>query len=64
MAIQDQAYEGQTNIWTTESIRYFTSMSQLRLPVLTEQIIVDFQLLQEALNKLSNQISEMAKTNY
>ena len=38
MATQDQTYEGQTNIQTTEPIRYPTSMSPVRPPVLTQQL--------------------------
>ena len=63
MATQDQTYKGQTNIQTTEPIRHPTPMFPVRLPVLTQQITVDFQLSQEAWNKLGRQMSEMAKTN-
>ena len=44
-------------------IRYPTPMSPVRPPVLTQQITADFQLLQEALNKLSSQMTEMAEPN-
>ena len=65
MVTQDQMYKGQSNIQTTEPIRYPTLMSPARLPVLTQQITVNFQLSQEAWNKLSSQMSKMAKqTNY
>ena len=38
-------------------------MSPVRLPILTPEITVDLQLLQEVWNKLSNQMSEMSETN-
>ena len=63
MATQDQTYIGQTNIQTPESHRYSASMFPVRPPVLTQQITADFQLLQEAWNKLSSQMSEMTETN-
>ena len=63
MATQDQTYKGQTNIQTLEPIRYPSHMSPARPPVLTQQITADFQLLQEAWNKLSSQMSGMAETN-
>ena len=46
---------------TTETIRYLTPVSPVRLPALTQQIIVDFQLSQEAWNKLNSQMSEMER---
>ena len=48
---------------TTDTIRYSTPISQARPPVLTQQITADFQLSQEAWNKLSSQMTEMAETN-
>ena len=63
MTTQDQTYKGQTSIQMTEPIRYPTLMSPARLAVLTQQITVDFQLSQEAWNKLSSKMTEMAKTN-
>ena len=63
MATQHQTYKGQTNIQTTEPISYPTPMSPARLPGLTQQITVDFQLSQQAWNKLSNQMTKMAETN-
>ena len=46
-----------------EPIKYPTTISPTRLPTLTQQIMVDFQLSQEAWNKLSSQMNEMAETN-
>ena len=63
MANQDQAYKDQTYPQTAEPIRYPTPLSLVRPPVLTEQITTDFQPLQEAWNKLSSQMTEMAETN-
>ena len=63
MAIQDQTYKGQANIPTMEPIMYPIPMSPARLPVLTQQIIVDFQVSQKAWNRLSSQMSEMSQTN-
>ena len=63
MATPDQTHQGQTNIQMTEPIRYPIPMFPVRLPVLTQEIIVNFQLSQEAWNKLSSQMSKMAKTN-
>ena len=60
MATQDQTYKDQTNIQTTEPIRYPPSVSPVRPPVLTQQITAYFQLSQEAWNKHSSQMSEMA----
>ena len=60
MANQGQTYKGQTNIQTTELIRQTTPIYPVRLPVLTQQITVDLQLLQEAWNKPSSQMGEMA----
>ena len=48
---------------TTKPIRYPTSISPAKLPVLTQQITAGFQLSQEAWNKISSQMSEMAETN-
>ena len=62
METQDQTLKGQATVQTTESIRYPTPMSPVRPLVLTQQITVDFQLLQEACNKLSSQMSEMPET--
>ena len=62
MANQDQTYKGQTNIQTPEPIRYLAPMSPVRSPVLTQHITADFQILQEAWNKLSSQMTEMAET--
>ena len=63
MPNQGQAYKGQTYTQTAESIRYPTPITPVGLPVLTQQIPTDFQLLQEAWNKLSSQMTEMAETN-
>ena len=63
MANQDQTYKGPTNIQMVEPISYPTPMSPTRLSVLTQQITADFQLSQEAWNKLHIQMSEMAETN-
>ena len=38
-------------------------MSPVRPPVLTQQITTDFQLSQEAWNKLNSQITDMEETN-
>ena len=64
MATLDQTYKAQTNIQTTEPIRYPTPMSPVRLSVLAQQITADFQLSQKAWNKLRSKMSEMAETNY
>ena len=63
MANQDQIYKGQTHIQTAEPIRYPSSISPVRPPVLTQQITTDFQLSQEVWNKFSSQMTEMAETN-
>ena len=52
-----------SNLQTVEPIRYPTAVSLTRLPVLTQQITEDLQLLQSTLNKLSSQLNEMAKLN-
>ena len=44
-------------------IRYPTTISPTKLLILTQQITADFQLSQEALNHLSNQMNDMVKTN-
>ena len=53
---------GPTNLQTIEPIRYPTTISPARPPILTQQITTDFQLSQEAWNELSSQMDEMAKT--
>ena len=53
MANQNQAYEAQTHIQTAEPIRYPTPISPVK-PVLTQKVTTDFQLSQEAWNKLSS----------
>ena len=63
MATQDQTYKGENNIQMEETIRYPTPMSPARPLVLTQQITAAFQLLQESWNKLSSQMSKMAKTD-
>ena len=63
MANQDQTHNGPTNIQTIEQIKCPIPLSQTRLHVLTQHITADFQLPQEAWNKLSSQMYEMAKTN-
>ena len=63
MANQDQAYKGQTCAQTAEPIRLPTPTSPGRPSVLTQKITTDFQLSQEAWNKLSSQMTEMAETN-
>ena len=63
MANQDQIYNHQAYTQTAEPIRYPTPISAVRPPVLTQQITADFQLSQEAWNKLSSQMTEMAETN-
>ena len=63
MGNQDQTHNGPMNIPTIELIRYPTPISPPRPPVLTQQIMEDFQLSQEAWNKLSSQMNEMAETN-
>ena len=63
MANQDQTHNGPTNIQTIQPIRYPTPLFPAKLPVLTQQIMADFQLSQEAWNKLSSQMNEMSKTN-
>ena len=62
-ANQDQTHNGPTDLQKIEAIKYPTLISPTRLPVLTLQIMADFQLSQEALNKLSCQMNEMAETN-
>ena len=64
MANQAQTHNGPTNIQTIELIRYLTPTSPARLPVLRQQITADFQLSQEAWNKLRSQMNEVAETNY
>ena len=64
MANQDQTYKCQTHSQTPKAIRYPTHMSPVRPSVLTQQITTDFPLSQEAWNKLSSQMTEMAETNY
>ena len=54
MENQDQTYKGQTHIQIAEPIRYPTHISPVRPPILTQQITTDFQLSQEAWNKLSS----------
>ena len=61
MANQDQAYKGQNYNQTTEPIRYPILITPVRPPVLTQQIIADFQLSQEEWNMLSSQMTEMAR---
>ena len=63
MANQDQTYIDQTHIQTPDPIRYPTPTSPVRLPVLTQQITAEFQLSQEAWNKLRRQMTEMAETS-
>ena len=63
MTNQDQIHDSITNTQTTELIRYPTPISLARLSILAQHITADFQLSQEAWNKLSNQMNEMAKTN-
>ena len=63
MENQVQTHNGPTNIQTIEPIRYPTPISPTRLHVLTQQITADIQLSQEAWNKLSSQMNEMAETN-
>ena len=63
MTNQDKTHNGPTNIQTTEPIRYPTPISLTRPPILTQQIIAYFQLSQDAWNKLSRQMNEIAKTN-
>ena len=46
-----------------EPVRYHTAVTPTRPPILTQQIMADFQLLLEAWNKLSSLINEMAETN-
>ena len=48
---------------TIELIRYPTAISPIRLPVLTQQIMADFQLSQEAWKKLNSQRNKMAEMN-
>ena len=57
MANQDQTHNGPTNVQTIEMIRYPIPIIQTRLPILTQKITVDFQLSQEAWNKLSSQMN-------
>ena len=54
---------GLTNLRTVQLIRYPTAISPTRPPMLTQQIMADFQLSQEAWNKLSSQMNEMAELN-
>ena len=63
MANQDQTHDGPINIQTIKLIRCPTPISPTRLPILPQQITADFQLSQEAWNKLSSEMNEMAKTN-
>ena len=60
---QDQIHNSPTNVQTIEWIRYPTQTSPARPPVLTQQVMADLQLSQEAQNKLSGQMNEMAETN-
>ena len=60
---QDQIHNGPTNSQTIEPIRYPTPISPVRPPIVTQQIMADFQLSQEVWNKLSGQMNEMAATN-
>ena len=53
-ASQDQIHNDPTNSQTIELIRYPIPTSPTRPPVLTQQIRADFQLLQDAWNKLSS----------
>ena len=62
-ANQDQPNNSPTTIQMTELIRYPTPIFLTRLPILTQQIMADFQLSQEAWNKLSNQMNKVATTN-
>ena len=57
---QDQTHNSPTNIQTIELIKYITPISPTRPPLLTKQIMEDFQLSQEAWNKLSSQMNKMA----
>ena len=63
MAKQDQAYKGKIYIQTAEPIRYPTPITLVRPPLLTQQITADFQLSQEAWNKLSSQMTEIVEAN-
>ena len=45
-----------------EAIRYLTAILPTRPPILSQQIMANFQLSQEALNKIISQINEMAET--
>ena len=54
MKNQDQIQNGPINTQLTEQIRYPTPICLTRLPILTQKITADFQLSQEAGNKLSN----------
>ena len=47
----------------TGQIGYPTTMLPTRPPILTQQIIADFQLSQEVWDHLSNQMNEMDETN-
>ena len=57
MTNQDQSHNGPTNIQTTKLNRYPKPISLTRPPILTQQIMVDFHLSQEAWKKLSNQMN-------
>ena len=41
----------------TRQIKYPTTISPIKLPILTQQIMADFQLSQEAWNQLSSQMN-------
>ena len=57
MANQDQTHNNPTEVQPIEPIRYPTPISSTKLPVLAQQITADFQLSQEAWNKLSSQMN-------
>ena len=63
MANQDQTHNGPTNVQTIETIRDRIPISPTRLSILAQQIMADFQLSQEAWNKLNSQMNEMVETN-
>ena len=54
---------GPSNSQILEPVRYPTAISTIRLPIFTQQIMVVFQLLQEAWNKLSSEMNKMAEIN-
>ena len=54
---------GPSSLQIVEPVRYPTSIPPTGQPILTQQNMADFQLSQEAWNKLSSQMNEMFETN-